>query len=250
MCKDRHMARRYGGLLRAGLSVLVETVLSALIAPVMMLMQSAVVVGIFTGRAVSWQAQRRDDGSIPLPVLVRRHLAHALFGVVLALVAYAVSPPFLAWLSPVVLGLALAIPLSACTGLQQCGRAFRRLGLLLTPEELEPPEVLRRTNELVHALAEQNAPMSEAFTRLAHDADLRTLHAAMLPPPHTRRKGGYDVDLLVGLAKLDDAETVEEAAALLSSREKLSVLGYRAGFERFLRLVEGHQQRLSKEIGQ
>jgi hypothetical protein len=46
------------------------------------------------------------------------------------------------------------------------------------------------------------------------------------------------VDLLVGLAKLDDAETVEEAAALLSNREKLSVLGYRAGFERFMRLVE------------
>jgi membrane glycosyltransferase len=215
-----------------------------------MLMQSAVVVGIFTGRAVSWQAQRRDDGSIPLPVLVRRHLAQALFGVVLALVAYAVSPPFLAWLSPVVLGLVLAIPLSACTGLPQCGSALRRLGLLLTPEELEPPEVLRRTNELVHALAEQNSPMSEAFTRLAHDADLRALHAALLPPQPIRRKGEYDVDLLVGLAKLADAETVAEAATLLSSREKLRVLGHRVGFERFVRLLEGYQQRLSKEIGQ
>jgi membrane glycosyltransferase len=238
--KDRDLARRYGGLFRTGISVLVETVLSALMAPVMMLMQSAVVVGILTGRDVGWKAQRRDDGSIPLRALVRRHMAHTLFGIVLALVAYAVSPPFLAWLSPVVLGLALAIPLSAATGMQPCGRALRRLGLLVTPEETQPPEVVQRTNELVHALTQQGTQIPEAFTRLAHDADLRALHATMLPPASRRRKGEYDVDLLVGLAKLNDAESVEEAAALLSSREKLMVLGHRTGFNRLMQLAEAH----------
>jgi membrane glycosyltransferase len=219
--------------------VLVETVLSALLAPVMMLMQSAVVVGILTGRDVGWKAQRRDDGSIPLRVLVRRHLAHTLFGVVLAVVAYAISPPFLAWLSPVVLGLALAIPLAAATGLQRYGRLLRRYGLLVTPEETEPPEVLRRTNELVQELTHRGSQISEALARLASDADLRALHAAMLPPQQARRpKGEYDVDLLVGLAKLDDADSVEEAAALLSGREKLMVLGHRVGFERLVQLVE------------
>jgi membrane glycosyltransferase len=68
----------------------------------------------------------------------------------------------------------------------------------------------------------------------------------MLPPPAPRRKGEYEVDLLVGLAKLDDAESVAEASALLSTREKLMVLGHRRGFERFMRLVE-RQHRQARE---
>ncbi len=72
------------------------------------------------------------------------------------------------------------------------------------------------------------------------DAELRTIHAALLPAQRQRPKGEYDVDLLVGLAKLDDAESVEEATALLSSREKLAVLGHRAGFERLVQLPVRH----------
>jgi membrane glycosyltransferase len=55
-----------------------------------------------------------------------------------------------------------------------------------------------------------------------------------------RPKGEYDVDLLVGLAKLDDAESIEEATTLLSSREKLAVLGHRAGFGRLIQLPLVH----------
>ena len=122
LCTDRQMARRFGGIFRTGLSVLVESVLSSLIAPVMMVMQSAVVAGILTGRDVGWKTQRRDDGSIPLRAVSRRHLGHTIFGIVLAIAAYAVSPPFLAWMSPVVLGLLLAIPVSAATARQKWGR--------------------------------------------------------------------------------------------------------------------------------
>ena len=88
LCTNRPLARRYGGVFRAGLSVLFETVLSALMAPVMMAMQSAVVVGILTGRAVGWTTQRRDDGSIPLGAVARRHRGHTAGGIVLGLAAY------------------------------------------------------------------------------------------------------------------------------------------------------------------
>ena len=43
-------------------------------------------------------------------------------------------------------------------------------------------------------------------------------------------------DMLVGLAKLQDAASVAEASALLSSREKLAVLGTRLGVERLEQL--------------
>ena len=46
--------------------MLFETLISGLIAPVMMLIQSASVMAILSGRDSGWQAQRRDDGSLPL----------------------------------------------------------------------------------------------------------------------------------------------------------------------------------------
>jgi membrane glycosyltransferase len=235
--KDRQTWRGCGGALRAGVSVLVEIVLSALIAPVMMLMQSAVVLGILIGRDAGWKAQRRDDGSIPLRAVARRHRAPTLFGVALAVAAYAVSPGLLAWLSPVVLGLVLAIPVSAATGWPGLGKAFRRLGLLATPEEIEPPAVVQRANELTAEWTMAHPQRAEAFARLAADTPLCTLHAMMLPTTPQRRKGEHDVDLLLGLAKLDDADSLEEAATLLSNREKLAVLGHRPGFERLCQLM-------------
>ena len=237
LLKDRQTWRRCGGALRAGMSVLVEIILSALIAPVMMLMQSAAVMGILTSRDAGWKAQRRDDGSIPFRAIARRHRTHTVFGVALAVAAYAVSPGLLAWLSPVVLGLVLAIPVSAVTGWQGLGQAFRRLGLLVTPEEIEPPAVVQRANELISEWAATHPQMTDAFARLASDAPLRALHATMLPPTHQRRQGEYDVDLLLGLAKLGDADSLEEASALLSNREKLAVIGNRTGFERLCQLM-------------
>jgi membrane glycosyltransferase len=103
--------------------------------------------------------------------------------------------------------------------------------------------VLQRANALAQELNARCPQLADAFSRLARDAELRTIHAALLPVQQ-RPKGEYDVDLLVGLAKLDDAESVEEATTLLSSREKLAVLGHRAGFGRLVQLplVHGWEQ--------
>ena len=237
LLKDRQTVRRCGGALRTGVSVLVEIILSSLMAPLMMLMHSAEVMAIVTGRDTGWKAQRRDDGSIPFRVIARRHRGHTLFGVLLAVAAYNVSPGLLAWLSPIVLGLVLAIPVSAATGWQGLGKVVRRLGLLATPEEIEPPAVVRRANELTCEWATTPPQTTDVLARLASDAQLRALHAAMVLTTHERQKGEYDVDLLVGLAKLDDADSLEEASELLSSREKLAVLGNRTGFERLCQLM-------------
>jgi membrane glycosyltransferase len=231
------MGSHYGGKIRAGLSVLFESILSALIAPVTMLMQSAVVAGILTGRDVGWSTQRRDDGSIPLRTIARRHLSHTVFGVLLAVAAYAISPPFLAWMSPIIIGLLLAIPLSAVTARQELGRMVRRWGLLLTPEEITPPTVLQRASELTRDPGDGRPRAADALAWLAGDAELRSLHTALLSTTPERRKGEYDVDLLLGLAKLNDAESIEEASSLLSSREKLAVLGNWAGLERLSQLA-------------
>jgi membrane glycosyltransferase len=236
LCKDRQLARRYGGVLRVALSLLFETVLSALVAPVMMVMQSTVVAGILTGHAVGWTTQRRHDGSIPWRAVARRHVGHSVIGVILAVAAYAVSPSFLAWMSPIVIGLVLAIPVSAATAQQGLGRMARRLGLLVTPEETEPPQVLQRVNELTRELTALGPRGGDALEWVACNSELRDLHAAMLPATPAQPKGEYDVDLWLGLAKLHDADNLAEASALLSSSEKLAVLNNRTGIERLSQL--------------
>jgi membrane glycosyltransferase len=237
LCTDRRAAHLCGGRLRAGISVILETLLSTLMAPVTMLMQSAAVTGILTGRYGGWNAQRRGDGSIPLRVIVRRHLVHTLLGVLIAVAAYAVSPPFLAWLSPVVIGLLLSIPVSAAVGRQNLGQAARRFGLLVTPEETVPPAVLQRANELSHELTEKHRRVADVFERLARDPDLYGLHMAMLSPQPERRKGEFDADLLMGLAKLSDAESLQEASDMLTGREKIAVLHDWAGLNRLQELA-------------
>ncbi len=70
--------RACGGGLKLAVSFLVEVVMSALLAPIMMLIQTGAVLQILFGRDTGWKPQRRDDGSIPFLDIVRRHRSHVL----------------------------------------------------------------------------------------------------------------------------------------------------------------------------
>jgi len=135
----------------------------------------------------------------------------------------------------VVVGLALAIPLVAITGSRRLGLGLRRLGLLLIPEERAPPAELARAGALYRALGA--APPATA-SALATDADLRAAHTAMLPPPRRPRIDPIDVPLLAGLARLDEADTLDQALGALSRAEKLAVLGNAGGVARLARGLE------------
>ena len=228
---DGTLRRGCGGVFRAMLSMLLETVIAGLLAPVTMLTQSLDVFAILLGRDSGWNAQRRDDGSIPLATVARLYAWHTIFGVALAVSSFLVSPYLLAWMSPVVVGQALAIPLAVITGSSGIGRGLRRVGLLWIPEERSPPPVLAAAVARARELGD--APIPEAMRRLRDDASLRAAHARMLPP--TRRRS-EDPVLAIGLAKLEEAETIEAAAAILTRGEKAALLGSAAGLELITRL--------------
>jgi membrane glycosyltransferase len=63
---------------------------------------------------------------------------------VLGALAFFASPVILLWLSPVIAGLLLAIPLSRLTAEAGFGAWMRGKGLLTTPEERTPPPILAR----------------------------------------------------------------------------------------------------------
>jgi len=217
--------RACGGALRTVLSVLIETVLAGLIAPVAMLTQSAAVVSILAGRDGGWQPQRRDDGAIPFRQTARQYRVHTTIGLLLGVASYLVSPSLLLWMSPVVLGLALAIPMAAWTAGRGPGQALRRAGLLRIPEEQAPPAVLAEAERLQAQLQTAAIP---AFRRLTSNARLLLAHTAMLPPPRPRG-GPFNPALLMGLAKLEEAPTLDAAAAVLTREEAAAVLADRQG---------------------
>jgi membrane glycosyltransferase len=221
--------RGIGGMVRGLVSVVLEIFISALIAPIMMLMQVRSVLEIFMGRDAGWSVQRRDDGSLTRADLVKQYMPATVLGLVLGGSAYAVSTPLLLWMLPVVAGLVLAIPVVAATSRAAIGKRLRAIGLLLTPEERSPPPVLVRAN----ALAAEGPPLTgEPLSLLTNDPELLDAHLHMIGEPERRRKGDVDFHLVVALAKIDDAGDRAEAIGLLGNKELFAVLGNRAALRR------------------
>jgi membrane glycosyltransferase len=71
------------------------------------------------------------------------------------------------WLLPIVGALALSVPVSVYSSRVALGRAVRRRGLFMTPEEIERPEVLRQLSEALDRRREERAPGREAMTSAA-----------------------------------------------------------------------------------
>jgi membrane glycosyltransferase len=225
---DGRARRGAGGALRLTLSALLEVAGSALLAPVLMLIQSGSVFQILFGRDTGWHPQRRDDGSIPFADIVRRHFWHTVLGLVAAASAYGLSPYLFAWMSPTILGLILAIPLSAASGRLSLGLGLKHLGLLLTPEERKPPDIVARANALTQELGKLGIDDTDGLLAVYDDLTVRQRHIQLLPEAPRRQRGQIDADRAVAEAKLIDAETVEEAASWLQGRERNIVLGDRA----------------------
>ena len=145
---DRDLRRGCGGGWRMLAGMLLETVLAALMAPVTMYAQSRGVAEVLAGKDSGWETQRRDDGSLPFSSLLRRYGGLTLLGALAGVMAYLISPGLAAWMSPVILGLVLSIPIVMLTSARAPGQWLRRHKIFCTPEELSPPQVLVRASAL------------------------------------------------------------------------------------------------------
>ncbi|WNJ93322.1 glucans biosynthesis glucosyltransferase MdoH [Bosea sp. 685] len=222
------LRRAGGGAIRLIFSALLEILFSAFFAPIMMLIQSGSVFQILLGRDTGWNPQRRDDGSIPLKDIIRRHRTHTVLGVVAGISAFMIATSLFAWMSPTIVGLVLAIPLSWASGQLGLGLWLKRHKLLVTPEEGDPPAIALRANALQAEFAEAGFDEADGLVALHADAALRHAHDMMLPEGQPRRRGEIEPDRAVAQAKLVDAETIEDAAIWLKPKERMVVLHDRA----------------------
>ncbi|WP_375780019.1 glucans biosynthesis glucosyltransferase MdoH [Bradyrhizobium sp. ma5] len=217
--------RQFGGGFRALAGVIAEVLISAMVAPVMMVFQSIAVVEILLGRDAGWQTQRRDDGEVERRELYRKYGVPTVCGVAMAISAWAVSLPLLLWMSPVIVGLLFAIPIGAWTA-KPAMRA-----LFTTPEEVRPPSVLVRANELAASPAHASVP---ALAALRQDSGLLHRHLSSLPPAKHGGPGKIDLHLAVARARIDASNNFDEAVDHLTPRETLAVLGDPASLEGLL----------------
>jgi membrane glycosyltransferase len=152
--RDRELRRGFGGASLLAMGVAAETIVSILITPVMMVMQSVAVVEVLLGRDSGWSAQHREGAELTGRAAWRAHGGHVVLGALGAIGAFFVNKQFLVWTSPVFLSLTLSALLSLHSSKAFGERPRRGLGLLFqTPEEVAPPRVLLRSRALRRAYA-------------------------------------------------------------------------------------------------
>jgi membrane glycosyltransferase len=233
---DGPTRRGCGGALRLVASAILETILSSLFAPIMMLIQSGSVMQIVFGRDTGWNPQRRDDGSIPFKSIMRRHRAHTALGVLTLFAGFLISPSLVAWMSPTIAGLILAIPLSWASGQLWIGVALRKAGLLATPEETSPPPIVQRANALTLDLARNGHDGEDGLRALHDDHTFREQHDSFLPAAARRKRGEFETEVAMAAAKLNDAKTLEEVLKWLTAKERMAIVNDRALISLLVRL--------------
>lgn len=220
----RPLARNSGGRVRIFASAIFETILSALIAPVQMLVQTRQIFEILSGRDSGWNAQTRAGSMPSWTVVLRHHWAHVALGLGTLIVLATFSPAQLIWLSPILAGLILSPLTSRLSASPVFGRWARLRGLLVTPEERDPPAILTEAAAISRTLPQPLAGR-DGLLRLGGEPDLLARHVGMLAPlpddlPRAVRlariTAGAKIDHAPDqIAALDDLDRAETDAMLL-----------------------------------
>ena len=183
---DRN-SRSFGGLTRLSVSVILEIILSSLLAPIRMTFHSRFVVQNLLGRTVTWSSQGREDAETSWREAIRHHGFDTLFASAWGIGLYWMNPDYFWWVTPIIGALILSIPTSVVSSRVSLGDRARRWRLFLIPEESDPPAEIRSLTErlAVEEAEEQARPAVErdGLVRVAADPLVNALHRAMLGDP-------------------------------------------------------------------
>ncbi len=200
--------REFGGLLRLTAGILLESLISALLAPTRMLAHSRYVVRALFNLNLRWAGQNRGSETG-----WRTTLANQMPGTIVAICwaafAFRLDGRFFLWSLPVVIPLVMAAPISILLGRISTGQRLRRWGFLLVAEDLQGSHLLRALERPVTA-GLPTGKLSLFAEAIVHPA-INRLHRTL-----GRRGGGRAGKEL--LARLRDL-CLKEGPAALSARE-------------------------------
>jgi membrane glycosyltransferase len=174
-----------GGLPAIATGMVLETIFSTLIAPVFMLFHSKFLLWMVLGRAVNWSTQVRGAVGTGWKQAASTHAGHTLVGLGwLGLCAW-IDIGLLIWMTPVLAGMVLSIPVSVWSSRPGPGHFLRKIHLLLTPDETRRPRELIEIDERIEARAMVKAARPrfdnhEGITRAVIDPYANAVHVSLL----------------------------------------------------------------------
>jgi membrane glycosyltransferase len=221
--RSREASLPFGGRLRATLGIFLEHFFSILITPILMLFHSRFVLGVLAGQEVGWGPQRRGgkDG-INLGEAFAAYSGQTLIGVLWGLLAWKINPAFFWWMSPIFIGLVASIPVSLLLSKVSAGTALRRMKLLITPQESDPPVELAELRASLEVCDHHIPPLEPlrrnyGFMQVVIDPYVNAIHIALL---HRKNKRRLDSAYFSGLQN----RAVAEGPDALSRREQMALL--------------------------
>ncbi|MBI1369842.1 MAG: glucans biosynthesis glucosyltransferase MdoH [Planctomycetes bacterium] len=166
------------------LSLMLETLMSFLLAPIFMVYHVTFVFSALTGHMVQWSAQQRGERRSGWRDSARACRWHTIAGISLAVIAYALTPSLFWWLAPIWGPLMVSIPVTHALDSVKVGEWLARRGLLVIPEETAPPPLITR---LLRYMQERN-PAADAggdpVRRVIVDPSWHARHMAILDGTH------------------------------------------------------------------
>jgi membrane glycosyltransferase len=215
--------RRFGGGPRFLVSLVIEQVAATLLAPVQMLFNAVFVVSVLLGRVVLWTPQNRDAAGVDWREAMLTHVGHMLVGAGWGLIAWQIDPHCLIWMSPVLAGMVLSVPLSILLSHHGFGDVLRRWNLLTCPAETAPArevsEFLQRISNYKHEIAQPEALHAHrGFLQIVLDPHVNAVHVALL-----RQRGKTEHEVGPYYRRLME-RVLREGPAALTRREQMALL--------------------------
>ena len=190
---DRERSRLFGGRLRLTASMLLETLFSILLAPIHMFFVSKFVLFALLGKNVTWSAQNRSqENGTSWREAWSAHGGQTLIGLGTTLVGLYYFPGLVLFLSPILAGLILSMPLSIFLSRANIGEWLKRRGFFLTPEETHPPkesieaEAIEAHLSSSSPLSQKTRPLAEPWAYAVAHPLIHALHLLLLRQGSTR----------------------------------------------------------------
>jgi membrane glycosyltransferase len=141
-----------------------------------MLFHTQFVLAALTNLQLQWKSPPREDAETTWGEAARRHGLPTLLGLGWGVAVYWLAPSYIWWLMPIVGALVLAIPISVLSSRVALGRALRRAGFFVIPEETDPPAELRTVGAVMAA-----AGRRPGFVDAVVDPEISAVSCAALP---------------------------------------------------------------------
>jgi len=208
-------ARQYGGFFRLLISVILENVLSILLAPVLMIFHTLFVLQTVLGLQIKWTTQNRADTGLTFTHCLVLYGWLSILGVLAQGLAFFYLDKACLWLLPIFIGWILAPLLAWVTSWSPLGMMLKSRGLFVTPEESQTPQELM-------GLEENDLPSSTSsplWIQALLCPYVQAVHLSMV----RQRSSSSDDAPSSSLADLRE-RLIREGPQALNPREKLRLL--------------------------